>query len=115
MLKTDGRRFGRIRAAIALGIGLALIPAAMFAASSAGPLDGIASVVAQGTATATPKATTTATAAPKATATTAPAAPKSGTGGFLADQGGNQTLTIVLLVAAAGSAAVAGRMVARRR
>lgn len=123
--KTDRRlKFGRIKMAIAIGVGLALVPAALFAATTTRPIDGIAGIVreqaASPTATAKAAATTapTAAATAKAAATTAaaPAAPKSGTGGFLGqDAGSSNTMTIILLVAAAASVAVAGRMVTRRR
>jgi hypothetical protein len=127
--KTDRRlMFGRIKMAIAIGVGLALVPAALFAATSTTPLQGLTEQIAPMQATGTPKATATATAkaaattAPtaagtaKAAATTAPAAPKSGSGGFLGQDGASSnTMTIILLVAAAASVAVAGRMVTRRR
>ncbi len=124
--KTDRRlKFGRIKMAIAIGVGLALVPAALFAATTTRPIDGLAGIVreqaASPTATAKAAATTapTAAATAKAAATTAaaaPAAPKSGTGGFLGqDAGSSNTMTIILLVAAAASVAVAGRMVTRRR
>lgn len=113
------KKFGRVRMAVAIGIGLALIPAAMFAAVR--PIDGVAGDSRdQATATARP-ATATATARPatatgtaKAAATVA-GAPKSGTGGFVDQESNSNTMTIVLLVAAAASVAVAGRMVTRRR
>jgi septal ring-binding cell division protein DamX len=121
--KTDRRlKFGRIKMAIAIGVGLALVPAALFAATTTRPIDGIAGIVreqaASPTATAKAAATTapTAAATAKAAATTAPAAPKSGSGGFLGQDGSSSsTMTILLLVAAAASVAVAGRMVTRRR
>ncbi len=124
MLEKKDRRLSRIKMAIAIGVGLALVPAAMFAATTTRPIDGIAGVVreqaASPTATAKAAATTapTAAATAKAAATTAaaPAAPKSGTGGFLGQDGNSSnTMTILLLVAAAASVAVAGRMVTRRR
>lgn len=109
------KKFGRIRMAVAMGIGLALIPAAMFAATTTSPIDGLAGVVReQATPTATVKAATATATVAKATATVA-GAPKSGTGGFLGQESGSNTMTIVLLVAAAASVAVAGRMVTRRR
>lgn len=123
--KTDRRlKFGRIRMAIAIGVGLALVPAALFAATTTRPIDGLAGIVreqaASPTATAKAAATTapTAAATAKAAATTAaaPAAPKSGTGGFLGqDASSSSTMTFILLAAAAASVAVAGRMVTRRR
>lgn len=122
MSEKKDRRLSRIKMAIAIGVGLALVPAAMFAATTTRPIDGIAGVVreqaASPTATAKAAATTapTAAATAKAAATTAPAAPKSGSGGFLGQDGaGSNTMTIMLLVAAAASVAVAGRMVTRRR
>ncbi|MFN8638651.1 MAG: hypothetical protein U0360_04155 [Dehalococcoidia bacterium] len=122
--KTDRRlKFGRIKMAIAIGVGLALVPAALFAATTTRPIDGIAGIVREqaasptATAKAAPTTAPTAAATAKAAATTAaPAAPKSGTGGFLGqDAGSSNTMTIILLVAAAASVAVAGRMVTRRR
>jgi hypothetical protein len=107
------KKFGRIRMAIAIGVGLALIPAAMFAATAVQPLDGLTGVIRE-QATGTPKAATPAATAAKAAATVA-GAPKSGTGGFLGQDSSGNTMTIVLLVAAAASVAVAGRMVTRRR
>jgi hypothetical protein len=127
---TDRRlKFGRIKMAVAIGIGLALVPAALFAATNTQPLDGMAGVIReQASPTATAKAATPAATAKAATpapttatkaataAATAPAAPKSGSGGFLGqDAGSSSTMTIILLAAAAASVAVAGRMVTRRR
>ena len=115
------KKFGRLRMAVAIGIGLALIPAAMFAATTRSPIDGLAGTVRlQATPTATAKAATptvTATATVKAATAvaTVAGAPKSGSGGFLGQESGSNTMTIVLLVAAAASVAVAGRMVTRRR
>ena len=117
------KKFGRLRMAVAIGVGLALIPAAMFAATTRSPIDGLAGTVRlQATPTATAKAATptptvTATATVKAATAvaTVAGAPKSGSGGFLGQESGSNTMTIVLLVAAAASVAVAGRMVTRRR
>ena len=113
------KKFGRLRMAVAIGIGLALIPAAMFAATTRSPIDGLAGTVRlQATPTATAKAATpTATATVKAATAvaTVAGAPKSGSGGFLGQESGSNTMTIILLVAAAASVAVAGRMVTRRR
>lgn len=109
------KKFGRVRTALAIGIGLALIPAAMFAANAPRPIDGLDAIIReQATPAATAKAATPAATAAKAAATVA-GAPKSGSGGFLGQESGSNTMTIVLLVAAAGSVAVAGRMVTRRR
>ncbi|MSP22002.1 MAG: hypothetical protein EXR66_03115 [Dehalococcoidia bacterium] len=95
------KKFRRIRMAIAIGVGLALIPAAMFAATAVQPIDGLAGVIRE-------QATAT-------VAATAKAAPKSGTGGALGQESSSNTMTIVLLVAAVASIAVTGRMVTRRR
>jgi hypothetical protein len=92
-----------VKKLVAFGVAMALVPAALFAT--------MGTVNAQ-TPTATAKAATPAATAAKAATV---AAPKSGSGGFLGQESNSNTMTIVLLVAAAGSVAVAGRMVTRRR
>ena len=55
--KTDRRlKFGRIKMAIAIGVGLALVPAALFAATTTRPIDGLAGIVREQAAS--PTATT---------------------------------------------------------
>jgi hypothetical protein len=107
------KKFGRIRMMLAIGVGLALVPAALFAT-----IGEISAQTPTATATvkaATPTATVAATVKAATAAATVAGAPKSGTGGFLGQESGSNTMTIVLLVAAAASVAVAGRMVTRRR